>query len=41
MIVDLHCHTYYSDGSFSPAEVVNLAIQRGAEILAITDNDTT
>lgn len=25
MLVDLHMHTYYSDGSFSPREMVQLA----------------
>ncbi|MEK6893518.1 MAG: PHP domain-containing protein [Nanoarchaeota archaeon] len=40
MIVDLHAHTYYSDGSLSPSELVALAIQRCASILAVTDHDS-
>jgi len=39
MKVDLHAHTNHSDGSFSPEEVVNLAVSRGVDILAITDHD--
>lgn len=27
--VDLHLHTYYSDGSFSPIEVIEKAAQKG------------
>ncbi len=40
MIVDLHTHTYYSDGSLSPSELVALASQRCVSILAITDHDS-
>lgn len=39
--IDLHTHTTFSDGSFSPSEVVDLATQQGLDILAITDHDTT
>jgi predicted metal-dependent phosphoesterase TrpH len=38
---DLHLHTTASDGSFSPSEVVNMAITKGITTLAITDHDTT
>lgn len=41
MIIDLHSHTYYSDGKFSPAELINAAAQKGVNILAITDHDNT
>lgn len=40
MMIDLHCHTYYSDGRFAPEQVVGGAAQRGLRILAITDHDT-
>ena len=40
MKADLHVHTNQSDGSFSSKEVVDLAISRGVNILAITDHDT-
>jgi len=39
--IDLHTHTTFSDGSFSPIELVDLATQQGLDILAITDHDTT
>ena len=39
MSVDLHVHTLYSDGTFTPEEVVNEAIRLGLEAVAITDHD--
>ncbi len=38
---DLHVHTTHSDGSYTPAEVVDLARRSGLAALAITDHDTT
>ncbi len=40
-MIDLHSHTYYSDGKFSPAELVEGAKRRGVSVLAITDHDNT
>ena len=40
MKADLHVHTTYSDGTCTPAEVVNMACDRGVAVLAITDHDT-
>lgn len=40
MIFDLHVHTTYSDGLLSPKEVVDLAIKKGIDGIAITDHDT-
>ena len=37
--IDLHTHTYYSDGRASPAELVNYAKQIGVQFLAICDHD--
>lgn len=37
--VDLHLHTNHSDGYHSSVEVVDKAIWRGLEIIAITDHD--
>lgn len=37
---DLHIHTYYSDSSLSPKEVVEEASQRHLDCIAITDHDT-
>ena len=36
---DLHCHSTYSDGLLSPADVVTRASARGVDVLAITDHD--
>jgi len=41
MRFDLHVHTNQSDGSFTPEQVVDLAIERGIKLLAITDHDAT
>jgi len=38
--VDLHTHTYFSDGILSPEAVVALATERGLAALAITDHDS-
>ncbi len=39
-IIDMHTHTYYSDGDISPKQLIDLAIQKGIGTLAITDHDT-
>ena len=39
--IDLHAHTTFSDGTFTPAELVKLAIERGLSAVAVTDHDTT
>ena len=36
---DLHMHTYYSDGELSPAEIIQLRVDEGFQLLAITDHD--
>jgi len=38
--IDLHIHTTHSDGSYTPAQVVDLARRSGLTALAITDHDT-
>ena len=38
--IDLHSHTTESDGSYTPQELVNLALRTGLQALAITDHDT-
>ena len=40
-IVDLHTHSNKSDGSFSPAELVRYAVEKGLSAIALTDHDTT
>lgn len=39
MKTDLHIHTYYSDGVFSPEKIVDTAIDVGLEAIALTDHD--
>lgn len=39
-VIDLHSHTNRSDGQHDPAELVDIAAERGVEILAVTDHDT-
>lgn len=39
-MIELHCHTTYSDGSLTPAELVAAAVGAGVRALAITDHDT-
>lgn len=36
---DLHCHSLMSDGTLSPAAVVERAFAQGVEMLALTDHD--
>ncbi|QBR84220.1 PHP domain-containing protein [Legionella israelensis] len=40
-MIDLHCHSYYSDGINSPNELIEKASVNGVKYLAITDHDTT
>lgn len=40
MQVDLHMHSSCSDGTLSPAQVMERARQQGLEIAALTDHDT-
>ena len=37
-MIDLHSHTFFSDGVLLPAELVQRAEQKGLEALAITDH---
>lgn len=38
-IADLHIHSFYSDGTMSPKEILITAFNRNVGILAITDHD--
>ena len=38
--IDLHVHTTASDGSLSPAEVVEAALEKGLTAISVTDHDT-
>ena len=39
MKTDLHIHTYYSDGVFSPEKIVDTALDVGLQAIALTDHD--
>ena len=39
MKTDLHIHTNYSDGVFSPEKIVDTAIDVGLQVIALTDHD--
>ena len=38
--IDLHVHSNKSDGTFSPSELVDYAIEKGLAAIALTDHDT-
>lgn len=40
MLVDLHIHSFYSDGTMSPQEIVREAKGKNLKIIAITDHNT-
>lgn len=40
-ICDLHMHSTASDGQYTPSELMKLAKERGLEVVALTDHDTT
>ncbi|MBA2656136.1 MAG: PHP domain-containing protein [Tatlockia sp.] len=39
-MIDLHCHSCFSDGKLSPEELITRALEAKLEILALTDHDT-
>lgn len=39
-LIDLHTHTTASDGIYSPADLIDHAIEVGCRVLAIADHDT-
>jgi 3',5'-nucleoside bisphosphate phosphatase len=39
-MLELHCHTTYSDGTLTPTQLVKAAVNAGVKALAITDHDT-
>lgn len=39
-IIDLHVHSYISDGTFSPDEIINMAYKKGIKAIALTDHDS-
>ncbi|HEY9596081.1 MAG TPA: PHP domain-containing protein [Cyanophyceae cyanobacterium] len=39
-MLELHCHTTFSDGTLTPTQLVHAAVEAGVQALAITDHDT-
>lgn len=39
--IDLHAHSCISDGVLTPSQVVARAVERGVDVLALTDHDDT
>ena len=39
--IDLHVHSNFSDGTYTPTELVKYASQKGLAAFALTDHDTT
>lgn len=40
MAADLHLHTFFSDGTYSPEELAGHAARQRLELIALTDHDT-
>src|SRR4051794_25284156 len=40
MFADLHLHTFFSDGTYSPEEMVGYAVKYKLSAVALTDHDT-
>lgn len=38
-LVDMHIHSTYSDGTYSPKEIVDLSLKKGLHGISITDHD--
>jgi 3',5'-nucleoside bisphosphate phosphatase len=38
-VIDLHTHSRFSDGSATPTEVIDLAVEAGLKAIALTDHD--
>ena len=41
MLIDLHTHSNASDGTDTPTQLIEKAIKRGLDVVALTDHDTT
>ncbi len=39
-MIDLHCHSYFSDGTLTPQELIQMAQKQGIQCLSLTDHDT-
>lgn len=39
-MIDLHCHSTFSDGTYTPSQLIQMACQKKMTALALTDHDT-
>lgn len=39
-LIDMHMHTTYSDGKYTPKDLIDMAIKKGLYGISITDHDT-
>jgi len=39
-MIDLHCHSHFSDGTLSPTELIQKALDQKIQCLSLTDHDT-
>lgn len=39
-MIDLHCHSYFSDGAHSPEELIQKALNQNLKCMSLTDHDT-
>lgn len=39
-MIDLHCHSFFSDGALSPEELIQKALHQKIQCLSLTDHDT-
>lgn len=39
-MIDLHCHSHFSDGALSPEELIQKALSHQIQCLSLTDHDT-
>ena len=39
-MVDLHIHSVNSDGTFTPSEIIDIALKKELKAIALTDHDT-
>lgn len=39
-MIDLHCHSHYSDGLLSPHDLIERAVKANISLLALTDHDS-
>jgi len=39
-MIDLHTHSTISDGTYTPTQLINKAVDLGLKAIALTDHDT-